>query len=509
MENESVNNKRIAKNTMFLYMRMLVMMLVMLYTARVVLQALGFENYGIYNVVGSIIVFFVFINNGLSGATKRYIVTEIAKGTKESQQNVFNLTIISHVLIAIVILILSETIGLWVINSVLKIPEGRMFAANICYQFTILTTLVSIMTSPYSATIVAHEKMSIYAYLSILDAILALAIAFLIKIISGDVLIVYASLMCASSIIHAILNYIYCRKHFQMCHFKRPHNKKLLKEIFSYMGWSLTGQGAVVLTNQGVNMLVNIFCGVIVNAAMGISNQITNVVNKFVTNFQVAFNPQITKFYAIKDYKNLIKLVNRSTRYSSYLVLLFMVPICFETQNILSIWLGKYPEYAVSFSLLTIISIYFEAVTAPLWMVLCSDKNIKKYQIAVSLIFTINFIGSLILLYLGSEPYHVITLRIIVNIILIITRLLFVKSKIVDFPIKQWLHICFIRNSLILISPIIITYILYVQTYNNKFIELITVGGGSFILTAISIFIGGFNKNEKNFIKSKIKTLIN
>lgn len=506
MSNQTTeNNKRIAKNTMFLYMRMIVMMLVMLYTARVVLQSLGFENYGIYNVVGSIIVFFVFINNGLGGATKRYILTEIAKGDYESQRNVFNLAFTAHVLIAAVIFVLAESIGLWIINSILNIPESRMLAANICYQLSILTAIISIISAPFGATIVAQERMSIYAYLSITDAILNLGVAFLIGIIPGDVLITYSSLMCLVSIINAIINWGYCFKSFPMCRFKRPHNKRLLKEIFSYMGWSLAGQGAVVLTNQGVNMLINIFCGIVVNAAMGISNQVTNVVNKFVMNFQIAFNPQITKYYAVKDYANLIKLVNRSTRYSSYLVLVFLVPICFETKNLLSIWLGKFPEYAVSFSLLTIISVYFEAVTAPLWMVLCSDKRIKKYQIVVSLVFLINFFGSLILLYFGTEPYHVMTLRIAVNIMLILVRLAFVKRRIVDFPVLQWLSICFIKNGLIVIVPLLVTGLLYTFAFKNNFVELLIVGGLGFTLTCLSIFFIGFTRNEKNFVLSKIK----
>lgn len=501
------NNKRIAKNTMFLYMRMIVMMLVMLYTARVVLQSLGFENYGIYNVVGSIIVFFVFINNGLGGATKRYIITELAKGNIESQRNVFNLTFMAHGIIAVIIFFLAETVGLWIVNYILNIPDNRVFAANFCYQLSILTAVVSILSAPFSATIVAQERMSIYAYLSITDAILNLGVAFLITAIPGDVLIVYSLLMCTVSIINAFINWGYCFKNFSMCHFKRPYNRGLLKEIFTYMGWSLAGQGAVVLTNQGVNMLINVFCGVVVNAAMGISNQVTNVVNKFVMNFQVAFNPQITKYYTVKDYQNLIRLVNRSTRYSSYLVLVFLVPICFETKNLLSIWLGKYPEYAVSFSLLTIISIYFESVTAPLWMVLCSDKNIKKYQIAVSLVFSVNFIGSFILLYFGFKPYHAISLRIFVNIMLILVRLNFVKYKINEFSILQWLSLCFVKSCLIVVVPLLLTGLLYSVNFNNKYSELIAVGGFGFIVTCLSIFLLGLTKNEKKFILSKIKII--
>ncbi len=508
MTQPSDNNKRIAKNSLFLYMRMLIMILVMLYTARVVLQALGFENYGIYNIVGSIIVFFVFINNGLGGATKRYIVVEITKGNTDSQKNVFNLTLTAHTIIAGIIFLLSETIGLWIINRVLNIPETRMMAANVCYQFSIAAAIVSIITVPLNATIIAHERMAIYAYIAIIEAILNLSIAFLINILSGDVLVVYAALIFFTSLIVALINYGYCLTYFPMCHFKRPRNKVLLKEIFSYMGWSLVGQGSVVLTNQGVNMLINVFNGVVVNAAMGISNSITNVVNKFVMNFQIAFNPQITKYYVTQDYKNLNQLVLRSTRYSSYLVLVFLVPICFQTANLLSLWLGKYPNYAIPFSLLTIISLYFDAVTAPLWMVLCSDKNIKTYQIVVSLIFSINFMGSLILLYLNIEPYHVISLRIFVNILLILVRIHFIMKKIESFPTNQWLNICFVKNTLIVSIPLICTYAISQILFPNKIVELLFVGGFAFVITSVCIFIFGLTHNEKYFILSKVKRII-
>lgn len=504
MSETTANNKRIVKNTLYMYFRMAVMLLLSLYTARIVFNALGVEDYGTYNIVGSIIVFFSFLNNGLGNATKRYITSEIASGTDKSRREIFNSTVIAHILIAVVILFLSETIGLWLVNNVLNIPSNRMFAANVVYQLSVFSALLGIVQGPYSSSILAYERMNIYAYFSLFDVLFKLLLVFLIQIIDGDKLIVYAFLIFVIGICNIIIYRSYCYISFPMCKWKMVKDRKLLRELFAYTSWSLFGQGAVVASNQGVSFLINVYYGVVVNAAVGVSNSVTNVVNNFVTNFQYAFNPQITKYYVAQEKSELIKLVWRSSRFSSYLVLIFLLPVCFEAKDILFLWLGDYPKYSIEFCILTMLCIYLEAITAPLWMILCSDSDIKKYQITVSSIFMLNVILSWFLLALGNAPYSVVIVRIVVNIILILTRLFLVEKKIVGFPIIKWLKDVVGTSIVSVIIPFLVTYLVSLINIVNIYLRLFYVGGVAFVITFFSIFYLGLSCEERNYIKLKV-----
>lgn len=504
----SENNKRIAKNTIYMYMRMLVMLFISLFTSRVIFNALGVDNYGIYNVVGSVIVFFSFLNNGLSLATKRYITAELANGDEVSQGKNFSLAMLAHIYIALIVLVLAETIGLWAVNSLLKIPTDRMFAANVVYQLSVFSAVVGIIQSPYGSAIVAHEKMSVYAYFSIFDVIFKLLIVFAVKWIVGDKLIIYGLLLFFVCIANFVIYYIYCRRVFPQYCFKTPKERSGLRGMFGYMGWSLAGQGMVVLTNQGVTMLINVFVGVAVNAAMGISNTITNIVSQFVSNFQVAFNPQITKYYVAGDTQNLNQLIYRASRYSSFLVLIFLIPIIFQADTFLSLWLGDYPEYSVQFCVLTVLCIYFEALSGPLWMLIGSDTNIRRYQIIVSSIFSINFIGSWILLYLGFPPYNVIVVRMIVCVMLIVARLILCKQKISSFSIGKWVCDTVLRSVAIVAIPVFVNLMMLNITYPNKVIEFLSVCSISVILIVIGIYILGLNIGERKLVYSKVRSIV-
>lgn len=508
MSTISENNKRIAKNTIYMYMRMLVMLFISLFTSRVIFNALGVDNYGIYNVVGSVIVFFSFLNNGLSLATKRYITAELANGDEVSQRKTFSLAMLAHIYIAIIVLVLAESVGLWAVNSLLKIPEGRMFAANVVYQLSVFSAIVGIIQSPYGSAIVAHEKMSIYAYFSIFDVIFKLLIVFAVKWIMGDKLIIYGLLLFIVCIANFIIYYCYCRKVFPQYRFSIPKERSGIKGMFGYMGWSLAGQSMVMLTNQGVTMLINIFAGVAVNAAMGISNTITNIVSQFVSNFQVAFNPQITKYYVAGDTQNLNQLVYRASRYSSFLVLIFLIPIIFQADRFLSLWLGDYPEYSVQFCVLTVCCIYFEALSGPLWMTIGSDTNIRRYQIIVSSIFSINFIGSWILLYLGFPPYNVIVVRMLVCIILIVARLVLCRQKVPTFSICHWLGDTIFRSVAIIAVPVLINLAMSNIIYTNRIVEFLSVCFISVITTAIGIYVIGFNSGERRLIVNKVRSVV-
>lgn len=501
------NNKRIAKNAMFMYIRMLVIMVVSLFTTRITFNALGISDYGIYNVVGTIIVLFTFINSGLTTSTRRYITVEIAKGDEASRQNVFNLSLYSHTLIASIIFVLAETVGLYLVNYTLNIPHDRLLAANVVYQMSVLSALWGVFQAPFQAVITAYERMSIYAYLSIFEAAMKLSVAYIILYIRGDKLIVYAILIFASSFLNTFITRFYCIKKFSCCKFKRPHNKALLKEMFGYMGWSLMGQFVVVLTSQGVSMLVNVFFTVTANAAMGISNQITHIVTQFVSNFQVAFHPQITKQYITREYDSLNKLAIRASRFSSYLVLIFLIPIAFQIENFLGIWLGNYPEYAVEFCILTLVGVFIDSMSAPLWMILSADKNIRKYQIVISTIYAFNFIGAYIFLKLGLPPYSVMIARIIVYTIAVVTRLVLTKEKLSSFPIRLWFIDVVFRSIIVTILPFV--FYLFISNFaiENMFLQLVLKAGSIFMITVLSVYIFGFTAEEKLFVVKKIKSI--
>ena len=505
----NIDNKKIAKNTLYMYLRMLVTMVVSLFTTRIVYQALGIDNFGIYNVVGSIIVFFTFINAGLTTATRRYITAELAQGNVVSQRNIFNLAVWAHILISAIILFLGETVGLWIVNSLLNIPDERMFAANVVYQLSVFAAILSVMQAPFTAAITANERMNIYAYLSILDVFLKLALAYVVMVATGDKLIVYAISVFVVGIIGIFVNRAYCYKAFPMCRYKRPHNKALLKEIFGYMGWQLTGQGMVVLANQGVTVLVNMFFTVAANAAMGVSNQITHIVSNFVTNFQVAFNPQITKLYVSKNHGDLTLLANRCSRISSYLVLLFLIPICFQTHNFLTLWLGEYPQYTIEFCIYTLIAIYIDAISAPLWMILASDTNIRKYQIILTSIYSLNFIGAYIVLELGFEPYSVIIVRVIVMMIAVMARLLLVKEKINSFSVIEWVKSILLNSGKVLVIPAICIVVMMRISIPNMIVELILYSGLSFLSVCLSIYLLGITQSEREMINNKVKSVLN
>lgn len=505
MSEISNNNKRIARNTLYMYFRMLVLMAVSFYTMRIVFNTLGIDDFGIYNIVGSIIVLFSFINNGLAITTKRYVTAELVKGNMESQQNVFCLSLLSHLLIAAIILILAETTGLWCVNTMLNIASERMMAANIVYQFSIATAIVNVIQSPFMSVIVAYERMSAYAYFSIIDGIVKLLIAFLlIWNVFDDKLIVYSIMLFLASLVSFVFYSGYCIKSFPICRIKRPHNRNLLKEMFSYTGWSLFGQGTAVLTTQGTNVLVNMFYNVAANAAVGVSNTITNVVSSFCTNFQVAFNPQITKYYVSGDYKELNILVSRASRYSSFLVLLFIIPIMFQTENILQIWLGEYPDYAVEFCRYTLVDVYLGAFIGPLWMVMYSDKDIKNYQLIISGLTMLNLIGSYIFLLMGYPPYVVAEVRIFITMLGVIARLLLIKRKIPAFNVIYWITNVIGKSVLISLLPIPFLLMILRLFYSSRLIELFVFSIISVLLTTLFIYLFGFDSSERSIIKQRI-----
>lgn len=504
MESSKSKNKQILKNTLFMYSRMIVMLIISLFTARIVYNTLGIENYGTYNVVAGIIVFFTFLNNGLSSATKRYVTGEIATGTEESISHVFNTCIIAHCIIALIVLILAELIGVYVVNEVLNIPSDKLYAANWVYQLSVITAVLGIVQSPFGAVILAYEKMDIYAYFTITDVIFKLLVIYLVQAIIGDKLIIYALLIFCVSVINTLMYWIYTFKTFPVCRLKNVRiDKPLLKGVFSFTTYSLIGQIAVVGTNQGVSVLVNLYHSVSVNAAMGVSNTIATTIQGFVGNFQTAFNPQIIKSYVSKDYAYLETLMLRASKISSFLIIIFFVPLVFEVGNVLTLWLGKdYPEYTEEFCVLVLISNYIEALSAPLWMLVYAQNNIKKYQIVISIIYSMNLFCSWFILFFGILPYNVITVRIVIFIVLLMVRLYYVGVLFPSFDKWQWFRKVVINGLIIILLSIIPTYFVYKYIEVQLFVNIIITTVVSLLFTIPLIYFIGLNNNERKIIIS-------
>lgn len=428
------NTKRIAKNTIVLYIRMIVVMLITLYTSRIVLKALGVDDFGLYGVVGGVVGLFAFFKTSLGKATQRFLNVEmVAEGG--DLKTVFRTSFTIHILIAVIMLIVAETIGLWFLNAKINIPEGREFAANVIYQTTIISVCVSMLEIPFSADIVAHEKMSFFAVVSILDAILKLAIAFVIMEDSGDRLILYGILMMAIAIINLLLYYLYCKRKFSEISLRLSFDKKRFKDIFSFVGWTLVGQVAIVGCNQGNSILVNMFHSVAANAAMAVGIQVSNAVNNLSGNFQTAFNPQITKSYAEGDYNYLKFLVFTTSKISYCILFVVALPIVFNIDFVLDIWLDKVPDMSNIFCILCLSNGIINALSAPLNFCVMASGRIKWFQIVTAIVYLSDLVILYALFKMGLPPATAMWVKVSIMVVILFVRLYYAHRDIgcIDF----------------------------------------------------------------------------
>lgn len=438
MDQTSVNNKRIAKNTIMLYIRMFLIMGVNLYTSRVILKVLGVSDFGIYNVVGGVVTMFGFINSSLSGASSRFITFALGRGNMNELQKEFSSILVIHYLIAAGILILAETVGLWFVLNKLVIPEERMFAAFLVYQSAVVSSIIMLISTPYNALIIAHEHMGAFAYISIFEAFSRLGIVYLLFVIAYDKLAVYAVLIVFVQIIIRIVYTIYCRKHFSESKGKLMLDKKRAREIFSYAGWVLNGNLAVVGYTQGLNILLNLFFGPTVNAARGIAIQIQGACNQFFTNFQTAVKPQITKSYAQNDLHYMHQLVMSSSRFSFYLMLLISLPVLFQTEYILHLWLGQVPDYTVNFVRIMLLVALNYTLSGPTIIAIHATGKIKKFQmIEGTLLLSVVPICYVSLKFAHISPNMVFVTYGIIEMITQIIRVCIVYPQI-SLPVKYY-----------------------------------------------------------------------
>lgn len=426
-------NRRIAKNTIYLYLRSIVVMVITLYTSRLTLKYLGFEDYGLYNVIGGVVGLFAFLRTSMTKGTQRFLNVEMVNPNGNLNET-FCLSINIHLAITIITLIICETIGLWFLNYYIQIPEGREFAANIVYQATVISLLTTIISVPYSADIIAHEEMGFFAVVSIIDAFLKLLISFLI-VYGDDRLILYASLMTAVSILNLALYYWYCRKHYVESKYRIYHNKKMTKSMLGYTSWTVVGQCAILGTNQGNNILVNIFHGVTSNAAMGIASQVNSAVVTLTSNFQTAFNPQITKSYASKDFDYLKRLVYTTSKISFMLLAVVCMPLIFNIDYILKLWLSNVPPNAADFCVLIICNTILNAFGAPFNFTVLSSGKIKWFQIFTS----IAYLSDLLILYplfiLGYPATTALVVKLFTMAIVTVIRVYFAHREVKEITI--------------------------------------------------------------------------
>ena len=506
MSDTSANNKRIAKNTLMLYVRMLFTMAVSLFTSRVVLQTLGVEDYGIQNVVGGVITMFTFINGGMVSSTQRYLNFEIAKGNADRLKSVFNTALQIHALIAVVIIILGETVGLWFLLEKLVIPEERMTAAMWVYQCSIIACVVNILSVPYNADIIAHEKMSAFAYISILDVTLKLVIVYLLVVSPIDKLIVYAIL---TLLVQLLIRYVYtryCNKHFQESFVEWKLNKPLFKEMLSFAGWSFWGNLAGILYTQGLNMMLNIFFGPVVNAARGIAVQVQAAVQQFVSGFQTALNPQITKNYASGDLEQMHSLMFRSARFSFLLLFFLSLPVLLETDFLLTLWLKTVPDDAVIFTQIMICISLIYTTANPCVVANQATGKVKIYQMVVGGILLMILPISYIFLKLGAPAYSVFIVHFFVESVAQFSRM-YMLRKLINLPMWQYMKNIYIPIVTTVAVAIILPIIVRMQV-EEGWLRFIAVGFTCVLSVGISTFFIGFTKHERVFFLDKALRII-
>lgn len=507
MSQNSIKSKRIAKNTLLLYFRMLFMMAISLYTSRVVLNVLGVEDFGIYNVVGGVVAMFSMLSGSLSAAITRFITYELGTGNQANLKKIFSSSVTIQIGLAVLIFLLAEVIGVWFLNAKMNIPEARMVAANWVFQFSILTFAINLISVPYNASIIAHERMSAFAYISILEAIGKLAIAFLIVISPMDELIFYAVLMCMVALIVRFAYGVYCKKHFEECTYHFTFDRGLLKRMFGFAGWNFIGAISAVLRDQGGNVVINLFCGPAVNAARGIAFQVNTAISSFVTNFMTALNPQITKSYASGDRDYMMTLIYQGARLSFYMLLLLSLPVLLNTHYILELWLKIVPEHAVLFVQLILVFAMSESISNPLITAMLATGKIRNYQLVVGGLQMMNLPVSYVLLRIGMFPETVIVVAIVISQCCLAVRL-FILRGMIGLSVRNYVKKVYINVLVVTIISSVIPFLL-TDRLDESFLNFMLSSLVAVICAGMTMYYIGCNRSERQFVLNKLHTIKN
>ena len=502
MTTTSENNKRIAKNTLLLYVRTLFVMVVSLYTSRVVLNTLGVSDYGIYNVVGGIVTMFGFINSSMTSATQRYITFALGKGDMSQLQKVFSTALQIHAFISVLIIVLGETVGLWFMYTQMQIPANRMDAAFWVLQCSIISTAIMIISVPYNAEIIAHEKMSAFAYISILEVVLKLAVVFLLLVFSYDKLILYAFLILMVQLLIRFCYSYYCNRHFEESKYHHVWDKTLFKEMTGFAGWSMFGNLSGVLFGQGLNMLLNVFFGPVVNAARAVSVQVQGAIQQFVGNFQMALNPQITKTYATEKMDDMHKLMYRSARFSFYLLFFLSLPVLFETEFILTVWLKNVPENAVIFLRIMICISLIYTLSNPLMVANQATGKVKRYQAICGSILLMILPVSYVCLKLGCPAYSVFIVHFVMEFIAQLARMIILRP-LIGIQVSDYIKNIYIKVLSVTGLSVVVPFIIYLNM-TDSVLRFFTVCITCILSVGTVAYTVGLSSNERCFVKTKI-----
>lgn len=505
MSNYTAENKRIAKNTLALYARTIIVMLVSLYVSRALLEKLGVNDFGVYSVVGSIVILFSFLDNALTQASQRFLTVSLGEGDLDKMKRVFNTAISIQIIMVVVAIVLLETGGVWFLNNRLSFPDGRLEAANYAFQFSIMTFCLNFLRAPYAASVVAYERLDFFAYASIVDALLKLGIVFAIGMTGEDRLVTYAGLLSLESFTMLIVYKIFCNRTFQTCRYNWILDNTIFSKMFSFSGWTLFGGFSNVATQNGFLFMLNMFCGVVANAAMGIANQVLTALESFIGSFQTSFQPQIVKSYAQGEINRVSSLINSTSKFSFALMFL---PACLLIVNIqlaLEIWLNNnVPEDAEHFCQILIACCVIDAITGPFNCAIMATGKISKYQLSIGGSFLLDLTISYILFKTGLKPYYWILLsrfmtRGVLNGFI---GLSFLKS-LIGFDIKVYLQ----RTILPILSLIVIMIpLLYLVYTSFEGVKLLLISVPVLALSyAIVCYYVLFSVSEREYILSFVK----
>lgn len=474
------------------------MMTISFFTTRLTLHALGVTDYGVNNVVGGLVSMFSLLSNSLSSATGRFLTFGLGEGDMNKLKKTFSMSVNIHIVLALIVVIAIETIGVWFLDHKMTIPADRLTAANWVLQCSVIAFVVGLFSVPYNAAIIAHEKMSAFAYMTIFDAISRLLIVFGIYYYSGDRLILFAILTLAQSLIRQLIYQIYCRRKFEECSYRWGWDGQLGKNMFSFAGWNFIGCTAGLMKDQGVNIVINLFADPTVNAARGIAMQVNGIVCQFIGNFTMALNPQIIKDYAANELDQMHKLIFWGTRLSYYLFMFLSIPIFFEIEKILQIWLGQVPEHTVLFARLVLVLSLSEIISNTLITAQMATGNIRNYQIVVGGILLLNLPVSYLLLRIGLLPEITVAVAIIISQIALIARLWFLRSMI-KLSARQFLQHVYI-NVLGVTAIATLAPLICYCTMSPDYIRLFVLSAVSCISSGLAIYYVGCNKEERKQI---------
>ena len=498
------NNKRIAKNTLLLYLRQLLIILVNLYTVRIVLKVLGTADYGIYNLIAGIVLMFSFLNSAMTSASQRFFSISIGEKNQEKLSQTFKMMLTVYALLCVMIVLVAETVGWWLVEEKLVVPQERMPIVAWIYQFMVLSSIVTLMCAPYMSALVAHEDMNIYAYVSIVEVVLKLVIVFLLQILPYDKLLVYGFLLLCVSVITTMLYRRYCRK-YQECRFCFGWNKSVIIEISGFVGWNFWGTFAWIVKNQGTSILFNLFHGPLLNASQGLANQIRNVVQTFSQNFSLATQPQIIKYYAVGEYHSLFNLLCKSCKLTYFLMLIIVVPLIYNIDYLLQLWLGNVPAHVASFAKLLLIESLIESVSLPMASANQATGKIKLYQFLIGMVGMLNIPFAYVLLKIGFSPESVYILSIGLKLISIMIRFVFLR-QIPTFRMKQ----CFVE---IFMPVMLVTGAVFIlcECMSFEATTLVTICFSVisiFLMSSVCIYLLGLSREEKKYVLKYIKKII-